>query len=94
MLINFIGTIFYILYFIFTKVKKQESVTLLFKTLNENDNYEKYKKIKKRRMTVYIMGILIGLIYLVLTESNSTIKETATKPVISHVTDIDDIFVK
>ena len=95
MLINFIGTIFYIFYFIFTKVKKEDSIDILFKTSSENnDNYEKYRKIKKKHMTVYIMGILIGLIYLVLTESNTTIKETVTKPSISHVTDIDDIFVK
>ena len=92
MLINFIGTIVYIVYFIFTKVKKEDTIEKLFKT-SENDNYEQYKKIKNKHITVYIIGILIGLMFLVLNEK-TLIKEITKPQKIDNVTDVSDIFVK
>ena len=85
MLINFTGTIFYICYIIYTKVKKQDNIKVLFN--GTHDLYDQYNKIIKKQITVYIMGVLLGLMFLVICDT----KNTTTK---SENNGLDGIFVK
>jgi hypothetical protein len=85
LLINFIGTLFYIAYIIYEKKRHTEYTTLI-----------EYKKNEKKRITIYIIGIIFGLIIIILSEKetkNTNIPSYNSKTVID-VSDVSDIFVK
>ena len=92
MLINFIGMVFYIIYIIYSKVKKEDNIEILFTIPNEN-NYEQYKKIKKKHTIVYIIGTLVGLMFLILNEKKTVIVKEKLN-ISKSVSDISEIFVK
>ncbi len=102
MLVNFISSIVYIIYNIYNNFYKIDMIETLFKTdlnLSEpNNSLETYKKIKRKHITVYIVGVLIGLIILVLFGDSSDLSNSSKTVNIGnkqmHVSDIDDIYVK
>ena len=100
MLVNFISSIFYILYFIYEKSKKQDNINDIVKKLDPDD-YDLYKKHVRKRISIYIFGILIGLIVLVLTDKDKKqiieITPISSKYIshkINNISDVSDIYVK
>ena len=92
MLVNFISTIFYILYLIYNKYTKN-NIDNILKNLDEDD-YDLYKRTKKKHTTIYIFGILIGLIYLILTDKQQVIDKSSIFIKYNQISDVSDIYVK
>jgi hypothetical protein len=99
MLVNFISSIFYILYLIYEKLKKNNIDDILEKL--DPDDYDLYIKKKRKHISMYIFGILLGLIVLVITDNDKkTIieKQPISSKYITHkinnVSDVSDIYVK
>jgi hypothetical protein len=99
MLVNFISSIFYILYLIYEKINKKDNIDDIFEKLDPDD-YDLYKKKKRKHISMYIFGILLGLIVLVITDSDKTkiIEKPVSSKYITHkinnVSDVSDIYVK
>lgn len=101
MLVNFISSVFYILYLIYEKSKNQNNIDDILKQLNPDD-YDLYKSRKKKHISIYIFGILLGLIVLVLTDNDKKQpiieKISSTTKYITHkindISDVSDIYVK
>ena len=100
MLVNFISSIFYILYLIYEKIKNKDNIDNIFEKLNPDD-YDLYKKKKRKHISIYIFGILLGLIVLVVTDSDKKPiieKSVSSSKYITHkinnVSDVSDIYVK
>ena len=92
MLVNFIGTVFYILYLIYEKYTKK-NIDNILKKLNEDD-YGLYNKYKKKRTTIYIFCILLGLIILILTDKQPVIDKLSPFIKYNYISDVSDIYVK
>ena len=90
MLVNFSGMIFYICYLIFTKIKKEDNIEVLFKT----SNYEQFRKIINKRITIYIIGVLCGLIILVLYDTKIIKNINSKSKYLSENDGLCNIFVK
>ena len=103
MIVNSIATLVYIMYLFYNKLNNKDDSTLD----KDNDMYVHYKKQQRMRTTVFIIGILLGLIYLIIFESdypkiinnmlknnsnnNSNIKHMSSS---TSVSDVNDIYVK
>ncbi len=88
--IYIIASIVYIGYMIYLKIYKKPSFS------DELNDYpellEKYNNIKKTRMTIFIIGIIIGLILLLLFD-NSTPTATKIKNTHKIINDVSDMYV-
>jgi hypothetical protein len=101
MIVNSIATLVYIMYLFYNKLNNTKDDSTLDK---DNDMYLYYKKQQRMRTTVFIIGILFGLIYLIIFESdypkiinnmlksNTHIKHMSTTS--TSVSDVNDIYVK
>ena len=86
MIINSIATIVYILYIIY-EFRNNEIIVLLE---NQPDILDKYYKNKRYGVTFYILGVLLGLIYLIIMDNDMNIIKNPT----NIVSDVSDIYVK
>ncbi len=87
-----IASIIYILYSIYLKYTKANTIEDILKDNKELE--DKYNKIKKTRIMVFIIGIVIGLVILIITEpSISSSIQQMTIPNKSIVNDVSDISV-
>ena len=86
MIINSIATIIYIIYIIY-KYKNDNMDKLLE---SNKEILDQYNKNKRSNITVYIIGILLGLIILVITDCEY-IKPSVLPKIVS---DVSDIYVK
>jgi hypothetical protein len=86
-----IASIVYIVYTLYLRFTKAE---LLDELLKDNEDLKnKYNKIKKTRVMVFIMGIVIGLVYLIINEPNSINIPKLVSSTKSLVEDVSDISV-
>ncbi len=89
-----IASFVYISYSLYLRLTKSETVIDILK---DNDILiEKYNKLKKNRIMVFIIGIVIGLVILVISEPSSInisqkLLSTATKSIVEDVSDISVI---
>ena len=85
-----VASIVYIGYMIYLKIYKKPTFS------NELNEYpellEKYNTIKKTRMTVFIIGVIIGLILLLLFDNTQDIP-IKIKNVHQSINDVSDIYV-
>jgi hypothetical protein len=51
----------------------------------------KYKKIKRNHIMIFIIGILIGLMYIVMNQPDKILEKLSIKYNITNVSDISDI---
>ena len=88
-----ISSVIYILYSLYLRYTKAENIEAKLKDNEELLN--KYKKIKKNRIIVFIIGIVIGLVFLIINEPSisSSIQQIAnsTKSIVNDVSDISVI---
>lgn len=88
-----IASLVYIIYSIYLKYTKAENIEDILK--DNEDLKEKYNKIKKNRIMVFIIGIVIGLVILIISEPSisSTIQQMtiSTKTIVNDVSDISVI---
>jgi hypothetical protein len=88
-----ISSVIYILYSLYLRYTKAENIEDILKDNEELLN--KYKKIKKNRIMVFIIGIVIGLVFLIINEPSisSSIQQIAnsTKSIVNDVSDISVI---
>lgn len=89
-----IASLVYISYSLYLKFTKSETVNDILK---DNDILiEKYNKLKKNRIMVFIIGIVIGLVVLIMSEPSAInisqkVLSTATKSIVEDVSDISVI---
>ena len=85
-----IASIIYVLYALYLKYTEAETINDILKDNEELTN--KYNKIKKNRIMVFIIGLVIGLIILIINEPSLSISK-----LVSHnkslVEDVSDIIV-
>ena len=88
-----IASVVYIIYILYLKFTKSENVSDILK--DNEDLKDRYNKLKKNRIMVFIIGVVIGLVIIVLNEPSSTsnILSTAVVSTKSIVEDISDISV-
>jgi hypothetical protein len=91
MLINFIATSIYLLFIVYTRVNKKDNIEILF---NSEDNYILYKKIKNKHIAMFVVGLLVGLIVVVLFDTNVSTAPSTIRMNTLDVSDVDKIFVK
>jgi hypothetical protein len=80
------ASLIYFLYIIYLKLSKKPSFD--FYLQNNEDLLNKYNKIKKHRSMVFILGVLIGLGVLVLTDDSKIDVISNGKKIINDVSDI------
>ena len=87
-----IASIIYIIYALYLKLTNSKNVDDILK--DNKDLKEKYNKLKKNRIMVFIIGVVIGLVILILNEPSSiqSISQLATNTKMK-VEDISDISV-
>ena len=91
MLINFIATSIYLLFIVYTRVNKKDNIEILF---NSEDNFALYKKIKNKHIAMFVVGLLVGLIVVVLFDTNVSTTSSIVKVKSLDISDVDKIFVK
>jgi predicted histidine transporter YuiF (NhaC family) len=86
-----IASVIYIIYALYLKYTKAETVNDILK---DNENLkEKYNELKKNRTMVFIIGIVIGLCIIIITDSGSINIPSAIVSTKSIVEDVSDISV-
>ncbi len=93
-----IATIIYLLYLVFIKITKRETIEIILEKASEQnvELINKYKKIKRVHAMVFILGVLIGLTVLILGEPDKIldkIKLSIKESISNVVSDISDISV-
>ncbi len=90
-----IASVVYLIYSLYLKITNAYKVEDLFK--DNTDLLDKYNKIKRNRIMVFIIGIVIGLVILVINEpetiSLSTKLTSSITNMKSIVDDVSDISV-
>jgi hypothetical protein len=86
-----IASVVYIIYALYLKIKKSENLDDILK--DNKDFEEKYNKIKKNRIMVFIIGIVIGLCFIIINEPSSISISSVAVSTKSIVEDISDISV-
>jgi hypothetical protein len=87
-----IASLIYIIYSLYLRFNKSEMVEDILK--DNEDLKDKYIKIKKNRIMVFIIGIVIGLVILIISEPSSLSFQqiaTNTKTIVEDVSDISVI---
>ncbi len=93
------ASIVYFIYLIYLKITKSKTVDDLINEYNEQTMINEYKKMKKKRIIVIILGILLGIAILILTENNSldnidninNINKKINSKIVSDISDINVI---
>ena len=80
------ASLVYFVYIIYLKLSKKPSFD--FYLQNNEDLLNKYNKVKKHRIMVFILGILIGLAVLMLTDNSKVEIINHGKQIINDVSDI------
>ncbi len=83
-----IASIVYILYLFFMKPQKIDDLIK-----NNEILKEKYKNIKKKRITIFIIGIVIGLGFIIINDSEPLLNNINKIKIKSIVEDVSDISV-
>ncbi len=83
-----IASIVYIIYALFLKLTNSENVNDILK--DNKDIKEKYDKLKKNRIMIFIIGIVIGLGVIIMNEPSS-ISNTISSAVMSTKSIVEDI---
>ena len=89
MLIYFIASCIYFVYLIYLRLTNAKKLTYYLS--HDEELLSKYNKIKKNHIMVFIIGILIGLMYIVMNQSDSTIESFKNISNKYSVSDVDDI---
>jgi hypothetical protein len=86
-----IASVIYVLYALYLKYTDAETINDILKDDEELTN--KYNKIKKNRIMVFIIGIVIGLIILIISEPSISISKLVSnnKSLVEDVSDISVI---
>ncbi len=86
-----IASIVYVIYAIYLKYTEAETINDILKDDEELTN--KYNKINKNRIMVFIIGIVIGLIILIISEPSISISKLVShnKSLVEDVSDISVI---
>jgi hypothetical protein len=86
-----IASIVYIVYALYLKYTEAETINDILK--DNEDLTNKYNKIKKNRIMVFIIGIVIGLIILIISEPSLSISKLVShnKSLVEDVSDISVI---
>lgn len=86
-----IASFVYIIYILYLKLTKAENVNDILK--DNEDLKERYNKLKRNRIMVFIIGIVIGLVIIVLNEPSSNISSAiiSAKSIVEDVSDISVI---
>lgn len=89
MIVYCIASIVYFIYSLYLRFSNSETIDDLFK---ENEDLktigDKYNKIKRNRIAVFIIGIILGLIYLVISDYSNIPNKVNNKTVINDISDI------
>ncbi len=90
------ASIVYFIYLIYLKITKSKTVDDLINEYKEQTMINEYKKMKKKRIIVIILGILLGIAILILTETNSldninNINKKINSKIVSDISDINVI---
>ncbi len=86
-----VASIVYIGYMVYLKIYKKPTFT--DELINYPELLEKYKHTKKIRMTVFIIGIIIGLILLLLFDKSTNNSTTKIKNTHKIINDVSDMYV-
>jgi predicted histidine transporter YuiF (NhaC family) len=86
-----IASVVYIIYALYLKYTKAETVNDILK--DNEDLKDKYNQLKKNRTMVFIIGIVIGLCIIIITDSGSINISSAMISTKSIVEDVSDISV-
>ncbi len=96
MIVNSVAAIIYFIYLLYNKLETDKTVVDMLKP--HEDILEKYNNMKRKNNTIYIIGILIGLMVLIFieneTETPKSIKIPEILNHINNVSDVSDIYVK
>jgi hypothetical protein len=80
------ASLVYFLYIIYLKLSKKPSFD--FYLQNNEDLLNKYNKIKKHRIMIFILGVLIGLGVLMLTDNSTIDIINKGRHIVNDVSDI------
>ena len=96
MMVYCIASVVYIIYALYLKLTKSENVDDILK--DNKDLKEKFDKLKKNRIMVFIIGVIIGLGVIIMNEPivlnvSKTISSAAmsTKSIVEDISDISVI---
>ena len=96
MIVYCIASVVYIIYALYLKLTKSENVDDILK--DNKDLKEKFDKLKKNRIMVFIIGVIIGLGVIIMNEPivlnvSKTISSAAisTKSIVEDISDISVI---
>ena len=87
-----IASFVYIIYILYLKYTNAENVNDILK--DHEDLKDRYNKLKRNRIMIFIIGIVIGLVIIVLNDSSSNIispDALSTKSIVEDVSDISVI---
>jgi hypothetical protein len=85
-----IASIVYLIYLFYLNLTSKNSVDDIIAQC-DNSVIENYKKLKRNRIMIFIIGLLVGLITIIVYEPNMPIKLNID---INDVSDINDIYVR
>lgn len=86
-----IASVLYIIYALYLKYTNAENVSDILK--DNQDLKDKYNKLKKNRIMVFIIGIVIGLCIIIISEPSVINISSAIMSTKSIVEDVSDISV-
>ncbi len=84
-----IASVIYIIYALYLKLTKSENIDDVLK--DNKDLKEKYDKLKKNRVMVFIIGIVIGLGVIIMSEPSNIISKTISSAAMSTKSIVEDI---
>ena len=84
-----IASFVYIIYILYLKYTKSENVNDILK--DNEDLKEKYNKLKRNRIMVFIIGIVIGLVVIIMNEPPSIISKSISSAAISTKSIVEDV---
>jgi uncharacterized protein YacL len=84
-----IASVIYIIYALYLKLTNSENVDNILK--DNKDLKEKYNKLKKNRIMVFIIGIVIGLVVIIMNEPPSIISKSISSAAISTKSIVEDV---
>ncbi len=84
-----IASVVYLICILYLRLTKSETVDDILK--GDEDLKEKYNKLKKNRIMVFIIGIVIGLGFMIMNEPSSIISKTISSAAVSTKSIVEDI---
>jgi len=103
--IYLIGSLFYLLYFGFFLIFNRKKNSFIYRIREEyGDNFLKennniitiYNSVNRKQIIVFIIGIIIGMVYLIMSSDNTIeqIKQNLNPILSNNISDVSDIYVK